>query len=152
MRSASPADDRPLIRRPVLVVDDEPHIGRIISARLAQGPFDVTLVSSGRAACERLDRDEPLALMVLDLMMPEISGFDVLHVARQNPRWARLPCIVLTAMGQDSVAHGLATLGISEFMTKPFSPRRLYARALALTDAAFAPSPSSTDSASEWPR
>jgi two-component system, OmpR family, alkaline phosphatase synthesis response regulator PhoP len=128
------------IRRPVLVVDDEPHIGRIIATRLTQGPFDVTLASSGQAARDRLASDEPYALLVLDLMMPDVSGFDVLHAARQDPRRAQLPCIVLTALGQDSVAHGLATLGISEFMTKPFSPRRLYARALALTDAAFTPS------------
>jgi two-component system, OmpR family, alkaline phosphatase synthesis response regulator PhoP len=137
------ADDESTVpyvaRRPVLVVDDEPHIARIIATRLTQGPFDVTLASGGQAACDRLASDEPFALLVLDLMMPDVSGFDVLHAARRDPRRSRLPCIVLTAMGQDSVAHGLATLGISEFMTKPFSPRRLYARALALTDAAYAP-------------
>jgi DNA-binding response OmpR family regulator len=138
---------RGVARRPVLVVDDEPHIGRIISAKLTQGPFDVTLVTSGRAARDALASDRPLALLILDLMMPDVSGFDVLHAARNDPRRQTLPCIVLTALGQDSVAHGLASLGISEFMTKPFSPRRLYARALALTDTAFAPAsdvPSST--------
>lgn len=131
------------MRRPVLVVDDEPHIGRIIRARLTQGPFDVTLVSGGAEALALLATEQPFALLVLDLMMPDVSGFEVLQAARQDPRRRALPCIVLTAMGQDSVAHGLATLGISEFMTKPFSPRRLYARALALTDAAFAPAPDS---------
>ncbi|MCU0635383.1 MAG: response regulator, partial [Gemmatimonadaceae bacterium] len=104
-----------------------------------QGPFDVTLVTSGEEARRALATEAPFALLILDLMMPDVSGFDVLHAARHDPRRQALPCIVLTALGQDSVAHGLATLGISEFMTKPFSPRRLFARALALTDGAFAP-------------
>jgi DNA-binding response OmpR family regulator len=136
----------------VLVVDDEPHIGRIIRAKLAQGPFDVTLAADGASACSLLAGAQPFALLVLDLMMPEVSGFDVLAAARRLPHRATLPCIVLTALGQDSVAHGLATHGISEFMTKPFSPRRLLARALALTDPAFAPTVDALRSRPEPPR
>lgn len=117
----------------MLVVDDEPHIGRIIKTRLEQGPFAVTLAETGSAALEALQRTEHIALLVLDLMLPGMSGLDVLRTLRQDPRWVSLPCLILTAAGQDAQYREAEALGVSEFMTKPFSPRRLYARALALT-------------------
>jgi two-component system, OmpR family, alkaline phosphatase synthesis response regulator PhoP len=120
---------------PVLVVDDEPHIGRIIKTRLEQGPFAVTLAETGSAALEALERAEHTALLILDLMLPGMSGIDVLRTLRHEARWASLPCLILTAAGQDAQYREAEALGVSEFMTKPFSPRRLFARALALTGA-----------------
>ena len=61
-----------------LVADDEPHIGRIIKMKLEQGPFRVTLVYDGREALEVLRREEDVRLVLLDLMMPYLSGLDVL--------------------------------------------------------------------------
>jgi two-component system alkaline phosphatase synthesis response regulator PhoP len=118
---------------PVLVVDDEPHIGRIIKTRLEQGPFAVTLAETGSAALEALNSADHVALLILDLMLPGMSGIDVLRTLRLDARWAALPCLILTAAGQDAQYREAEALGVSEFMTKPFSPRRLYARALALT-------------------
>lgn len=117
---------------PVLVVDDEPHIGRIIKTRLEQGPFDVALAESGAAALAALGARPDTRLLVLDLMLPGMSGLDILRVVREDPRWATLPCLVLTAAGQQAQYREAEALGVAEFMTKPFSPRRLYARALAL--------------------
>jgi len=121
---------------PVLVVDDEPHIGRIIQTRLEQGPFAVTLAETGSAALETLAAAERIDLLILDLMLPGMSGLDVLRALRLDERWASLPCLILTAAGQDAQYREAEALGVSEFMTKPFSPRRLYARALALTGTA----------------
>lgn len=121
---------------PVLVVDDEPHIGRIIKTRLEQGPFEVTLAESGSAALEALRRASRVELLILDLMLPGMSGIDVLRTLRHDSRWATLPCLILTAAGQDAQYREAELLGVSEFMTKPFSPRRLFARALALTGTA----------------
>jgi two-component system, OmpR family, alkaline phosphatase synthesis response regulator PhoP len=120
---------------PVLVVDDEPHIGRIIKTRLEQGPFEVTLAETGSAALDALERAERIDLLILDLMLPGMSGLDVLRTLRHDARWAALPCLILTAAGQDAQYREAEALGVSEFMTKPFSPRRLFARALALTGA-----------------
>lgn len=120
---------------PVLVVDDEPHIGRIIKTRLEQGPFAVTLAETGSAALEALEEASRVDLLILDLMLPGMSGLDVLRTVRQDARWATLPCLILTAAGQDAQYREAEALGVSEFMTKPFSPRRLFARALALTGA-----------------
>ena len=121
----------------VLVADDEPHIGRIIKMKLEQGPFRVTLAYDGREAIETLEREPTIGLVLLDLMMPHLSGLDVLARMRADDRWRNLPCIILTAAGQEQQHRSAMQLGASEFLTKPFSPKKLYARACEL--AGFAP-------------
>ena len=119
-------------QRHVLVADDEPHIGRIIKMKLEQGPFRVTLVYDGREALDALSRHEDISLVLLDLMMPHLSGLDVLAALRADPRYRSLPCIILTAAGQEQQHVKAMELGASDFLTKPFSPKRLYARAAEL--------------------
>jgi DNA-binding response OmpR family regulator len=129
----------------VLVADDEPHIGRIIKMKLEQGPFRVTLAYDGREALDVLTREPDVALVLLDLMMPQLSGLDVLARIRADDRLKGLPCIILTAAGQEQQHRRAVELGASEFMTKPFSPKRLYARAAEL--AGIAPDEPSAESA-----
>lgn len=116
----------------VLVADDEPHIGRIIKMKLEQGPFSVTLAYDGQEAMDVLEADRDLSLVLLDLMMPRLSGLDVLARMRANERWRQIPCIVLTAAGQEQHHQQAMALGASEFLTKPFSPKKLYSRAAEL--------------------
>ena len=116
----------------VLVADDEPHIGRIIKMKLEQGPFRVTLAYDGREALATLEREPDIRLAVLDVMMPHLSGLDVLSAIRRDSRWRDLPCIILTAAGQDQQFERARELGANEFLTKPFSPKKLYARAAEL--------------------
>ena len=118
--------------RHILVADDEPHIGRIIKMKLEQGPFRVTLVYDGREAMEAIDRHEDIELVMLDLMMPHLSGLDVLAAVRANPKHHGLPCIILTAAGQEQQHTRAMERGATDFLTKPFSPKRLYARAAEL--------------------
>ncbi len=120
----------------VLVADDEPHIGRIIKMKLEQGPFRVTLAYDGQEALEILEREPGIVLVLLDLMMPRMSGLDVLRAMRSDPRWADLPCIILTAAGQEQHHRKAMEIGASEFLTKPFSPKKLYARAAELAGVA----------------
>ena len=115
-----------------LVADDEPHIGRIIKMKLEQGPFRVTLAYDGREALEVLQRNADIKLVILDLMMPYLSGLDVLAEMKKDERLKSIPSIVLTAAGQEQQHHLALELGASEFITKPFSPKRLYARAAQL--------------------
>ena len=122
--------------RHVLVADDEPHIGRIIKMKLEQGPFRVTLAYDGREALEVLARERDIELVLLDLMMPHLTGLDVLATMRADERWKALPCIILTAAGQDQQHQRALELGASEFLTKPFSPKKLYQRAAELTGVA----------------
>lgn len=116
----------------MLVADDEPHIGRIIKMKLEQGPFRVTLVYDGREALDALEREPDIGLVLLDVMMPHLSGLDVLAAMKADPRWRELPCIILTAAGQEAQHRRALELGVSEFLTKPFSPKKLYARAAEL--------------------
>ncbi len=117
----------------ILVVDDEPHIGRIIRTRLEQDGYIVHLAEQGQEALDALEQHPTIALILLDLMMPGMSGIDVLRVLRGHQRWAALPCVVLTAAGQDVQLREAEELGVSEIMTKPFSPRRLLSRVQAYT-------------------
>lgn len=125
--------------RHVLVADDEPHIARIIKMKLEQGPFRVTLAFDGREALDVLEREDDIALVLLDVMMPHLSGFDVLAHMRASARWRDTPCIVLTAAGQDAQYRRALALGATEFMTKPFSPKKLYLRAVELSGEALPP-------------
>ena len=114
--------------RHVLVADDEPHIGRIIKMKLEAGPFRVTLAYDGREAIDVLERERDVDLVLLDLMMPHLSGLDVLSRMRADARWRDLPCVILTAAGQEHQYTRALELGATDFLTKPFSPKKLYAR------------------------
>jgi DNA-binding response OmpR family regulator len=114
--------------RRVLVADDEPHIGRIIQLKLEQGPYQVTLVADGREALDVLLSDEPIDVVLLDIMMPYVSGLEVLAEARAMEHRRDTPVIILTAKGQDADRHQALELGATDFFTKPFSPKKLLAR------------------------
>ena len=127
-----------------LVADDEPHIGRIIKMKLEQGPFRVTLAHDGREALEVLRRELDIGIVLLDLMMPYLSGLDVLTEMKRDERLRHIPTIVLTAAGQEQQHRAAMELGASEFMTKPFSPKRLYARTAELAGIASEIGPEAT--------
>ncbi|HEX2210910.1 MAG TPA: response regulator, partial [Longimicrobium sp.] len=125
----------------VLVADDEPHIGRIIQMKLEQGPYEVTLVSDGRAALDELQGPDPIDVVLLDIMMPYASGLEVLAEARKLPHRRETPIIILTAKGQDADRRQALELGATDFFTKPFSPKKLLAR----VDELFGGPPSAAD-------
>ncbi len=125
----------------VLVADDEPHIGRIIKMKLEQGPFRVTLAYDGQEAMEIMQRDADIGLVLLDVMMPRLTGLDVLAKMRADERLKDVPVMILTAAGQETQQRRALSLGASEFLTKPFSPKKLFARAAELAGVA----PDTTD-------
>ena len=116
----------------VLVADDEPHIGRIIKMKLEQGPFRVTLAYDGQEALDVMQRDGDIGLVLLDVMMPRLTGLDVLAKMRADEKLKDVPVIILTAAGQETQQRRALSLGASEFLTKPFSPKKLFARAAEL--------------------
>jgi len=126
-------------KRRILIADDEPHIGRIIQMKLEQGPFEVILAEDGEAALEAIERDPGIALVVLDLMMPKLSGLDVLSRLRSNQSTRALPTIILTAAGEEDQERNAMRLGATEFLTKPFSPKKLYTMVAQLLDIPMAP-------------
>ena len=115
-------------RRRILVADDEPHIGRIIKMKLENGPFEVQLAFDGREALDAL-RAEPTSF---DLVLLELSGIDVLSAMRSELH-SETPAIILTAAGQDEQERDALAHGANAFVTKPFSPKKLYALVARLT-------------------
>jgi len=113
--------------RRILVVDDEPHIRRVLEVILGSSGFDVVLASDGMQGLDNLSR-EPVDLILLDLMMPGANGLEILSKIRANPERANTPVIILTAKGQDTDREAALAGGASDFLTKPFSPKKLVAR------------------------
>lgn len=124
----SMSPEAPQARRRVLVVDDEPHIGRIIQFKLEQGPYDVEMCHDGSAAIALLRKSDPLDLVLLDIMLPQLSGLEVLAQLRRLPHRRDIPVIMLTAKGNDTDRERAAELGVADFVIKPFSPKKLLAR------------------------
>ena len=108
----------------ILVVDDEPKIIEVVAAYLASRGFRVLSAGTGRQALEILAR-EKVSLVLLDLMLPDISGEDVCLEIR---RTSRVPVIMLTAKsGEDDMVNGLS-VGADDYIAKPFSLKALLAR------------------------
>lgn len=114
--------------RNVLVIDDEPYIGRIIQLKLETGPYQVDVCADARSALDLLRSDLPIDVILLDIMMPHMNGFEVLSELRRLPHRCDTPVIMLTAKGQETDRAQARSLGASDFLTKPFSPKKLLAR------------------------
>jgi CheY-like chemotaxis protein len=119
----------------ILVADDEPHIRRILATLLESGGFVVDQVGDGAAAVERLSGETPYQMALLDLMMPGFTGLEILEKILPLPHRRDLAVVVLTAKGQDADREAAFRLGAREFVTKPFSPKKLLARISQLLDA-----------------
>jgi len=120
----------------ILVADDEPHIRRILATMLETAGFDVNPAEDGSRALEALTSDESYRMALLDIMMPGLTGLEILERVRNLPHRKNLPVVILTAKGQDTDREAAFALGADEFVTKPFSPKKLLARIQDLLDPA----------------
>ena len=132
-------------QRHVLVADDEAHIGRIIKLKMEQGPFRVTLAFDGQEAVDVLEQSDRIDAAVLDVMMPRLSGLDVLERIRANESTKDVPCIILTAAGEEEYEREARKSGATAFLTKPFSPKKLYTLIAKLTGVSTEESSESND-------
>ena len=110
----------------ILVVDDEEDIAELVRYNLTSEGYSVSCTGSGEDAI-RLIRSEPFDLVVLDIMLPGISGVKVAQTLRSDPKFLNIPIIMLTAKGEE--ADIVTGLGLADdYVTKPFSPKILGAR------------------------
>jgi two-component system KDP operon response regulator KdpE len=114
-------------RRRILVVDDEERMVRFIRMNLEHDGFQVMEAFNGKQAIDKL-RDTP-DLILLDVMMPDIDGFEVLETIREV---SNVPVIMLTAKGEENDRIRGLELGADDYITKPFSPRELVGRVKAV--------------------
>lgn len=113
----------------VLVVDDEVFIRKMIDARLKASGIDVIEAENGIEALDKTISDRP-NLIIMDVMMPKMDGFQACEAIRSNSSIADTPIVMLTARGQLVDMEKAMALGILEYITKPFSPKMLTEKVL----------------------
>ncbi|KPP84703.1 MAG: Response regulators consisting of a CheY-like receiver domain and a winged-helix DNA-binding domain [Rhodobacteraceae bacterium HLUCCO07] len=104
----------------VLLIEDEPNIVEAISFILSRDGWKVSTHANGQTALARIMETQP-DVIILDVMLPGASGYDILSSLRSEPKTRELPVLVLTAHGQDRNREMAEEMGASRFMTKPFS-------------------------------
>ncbi len=112
---------------PILIVEDDPMIGELLMLRLESAAFRTTWVKDGAAALKRVGEVKP-KLVVLDLGLPVVDGFQVLTILRRNTLYHDLPIIVLTARHSAEDVKKAVTLGASDYLGKPFDAEVLQRR------------------------
>jgi len=117
----------------VLIVDDESYIVTSLSFVMKSAGFEVASASDGEEALEKVAAMVP-DLIILDVMMPKLDGFEVCRVIRENPAWNSVRIIMLTAKGRDSEREKGLALGADDYLTKPFSTRDILQRAQEILD------------------
>lgn len=119
-------------KRRILLVEDEPNLAFNIEFNLESEGFEVCLARDGKEALDRFRNEGPFALIILDLMLPEINGFEVASIIRQTDKVTQI--LMLTARASESdVIQGLER-GADDYMTKPFSFKELLLRVKRMAD------------------
>ncbi len=111
----------------VLVVDDDPDVRSLVELKLRLEGLEVVTAASGEEALAQLSV-QTVDLVVLDLMMPGIDGIEVCRRIRDTAEIAHLPVIMLTARAQEKDVERGLTVGATDYVVKPFSPRELMVR------------------------
>ncbi len=111
----------------ILVAEDQQHVRSLIEYKLRNSGFAVVTVEDGKAALQKAEEIIP-DLILLDVMMPLMTGFEVLSALKKNEKTKNIPILMVTAQSkEDEVLKGLE-LGADDYITKPFSPNELTAR------------------------
>ncbi len=115
------------VKPKILVVDDEPEAVELVEFNLKQAGYAVSTAVDGAEALKKA-RSQPPDLIVLDVMLPEMDGFEICKTLRLEPVTARVPVIMLTAKAAEIDRVLGLELGADDYLTKPFSPRELLLR------------------------
>jgi DNA-binding response OmpR family regulator len=112
----------------VLVVDDDPVVAQVIERVLTRKGFLVDVAADGRVAAQIMHTLPPPAVVVLDVMLPFVGGFELVEQMRHSPQWADVPILMLTSKANESYVTRAFGAGVDDYVTKPFSPDELVAR------------------------
>jgi DNA-binding response OmpR family regulator len=119
------------MNKKILIVDDEPHLRMLIQQTLEDLEYDgveLLTATNGEEALESIRAEQP-HLVLLDVMMPKMNGFDVCHTVKKEMGWNHVRIILLTAKGQEFDRNRGIEVGADLYMTKPFDPDALIANA-----------------------
>ena len=117
----------PSLKQKILIVDDEPEAVELVAFNLKQAGFDIATAADGGEALKKAKAQLP-ALVVLDVMLPEIDGLEVCKLLRRDSATAKIPILMLTAKAAEIDRVLGLELGADDYVTKPFSPRELVLR------------------------
>lgn len=121
--------DRPVAKKTLLVVDDDPIILTLLEHILAREGFDVRKASSGKEAVGLVESMDTIPDLILsDVMLPYLSGFELVAMLRSREGWERVPIVMLTAKGQEADIKRAFDAGADDYLVKPFQPGELLAR------------------------
>jgi DNA-binding response OmpR family regulator len=113
--------------RKILIVDDEPNIVMSLDFLMRKNKYEVFIARNGKEAIEIAEKEIP-NIMLLDIMMPEVDGFEVCEHLKNNPKTKGIKIIFLSAKGKEEDLEKGLKLGASDYITKPFSTRNLVER------------------------
>ncbi|MBK7897448.1 MAG: response regulator transcription factor [Anaerolineaceae bacterium] len=116
-----------MLKQQILVVDDDKEIARLLRGYLEKAGFGVLVAHDGGTAVHTLRRDKP-DLLLLDLMLPDMDGYDITRLVRNDAALAPMPIIMITARVEDSDKIVGLELGADDYVTKPFNPAEVVAR------------------------
>lgn len=115
----------------VLIVEDDQHISKLVKYNFEKAGFSCTVSITGEEALHILDK-ESVDLIILDIMLPKMDGFETCRLMKQDAKAAAIPVIILTAKGEEVDRVVGLELGADDYIVKPFSPRELILRAKAI--------------------
>ena len=138
-RPVAAQPSRPIEMKRILIIEDDRDIVELVRYNLAKEGFHVSSASDGSTGLSTLKKTPP-DLLLLDLMLPQLSGLDICREIRRDDSLNRLPILMLTARGEEADRVVGLEMGADDYVTKPFSPRELLARVKALLRRAEPPS------------
>ena len=123
-------------RADILVAEDDPIVAKLLSHTLTRRGFHVHHASDGQQAARLVQSIAPVRVALLDLMLPYLSGFELIAQIRAIPFWTEVPIIVLTSMSQEGSVVRALDAGANDYIVKPFRPDELVARVRRFTTVA----------------
>jgi DNA-binding response OmpR family regulator len=112
----------------ILLIEDDAFTASLVQFMLERQQMQVTCVTDGRKALQLLDQTPSFDAVLLDWLMPQVSGIEVLVQFKQHPEWAAIPVVMLSAVDDGQEIARAFKAGASDYVTKPFDPQELLAR------------------------
>ena len=119
------------MRQRVLLIEDDKHISKLVKYNLEKNNFECESVITGEDGFNLLE-SKPFDLIILDIMLPKMDGFEVCKRIKQDPKYSTIPVVMLTAKGEEVDRIVGLELGADDYIVKPFSPRELILRVKAI--------------------
>lgn len=125
---ATVTEHNPISTHRALVIEDNEHIAFMLEFILKRAGYDTAVVLNGRDAQAAIKNLDPVDIVVLDLMLPHVSGYQLITEIRDNLAWRNVPIIVLSAKVMEEDIVKALDLGANDYVTKPFRPLEMLAR------------------------